>query len=56
MPAEDRHLGVLEVELVVEQHARDGGDDPGPVAAGDGEDERAHAASIGRRATLRRGR
>ena len=44
--AQDRHLGVLEVDRVPEQHARQACDDARPVAAGDGEHERAHAASV----------
>src|SRR5256714_1017718 len=43
-PAEDRHLRVLDVQLMVEEVARDGGDDSGPVPADGGNGEVTHAA------------
>ena len=42
--AEDRHLRVLDVELVIEQVVGDRGDDPGPVPADGGDGEVAHGA------------
>jgi hypothetical protein len=42
VPAQDRHLRILDVRSVGEQHAADGGDDSGPVATDRGQREVAH--------------
>ncbi len=46
--AEDRHLGVLEVAVELEQRAADPRDDPGAVAADGGHGELGHASKIRR--------
>jgi hypothetical protein len=47
--AQDRHLGVLDVHAVVEQHARHGRHDPRAVASRRREHERTHGATLPRR-------
>src|SRR4029453_15575547 len=44
--AQDRHLGVLDVHAVVEQHARHGRHDPRAVVSRGREQERAHGATL----------
>ena len=49
VPAEDRHLGVLDVDAVREERLGHRRDDSGPVAAGGGERERSHRPMLRRR-------